>query len=1377
MHLSSLYIDGYGPFEDSLISEFTEGLNLVLVEDEPAAVALRDFIWSMIFGFENGDDGIDILEVPSRESPNRRSSGGFLGFESPDGPVTVSRYRRTGAASSGDASNGERGLVTITGPVGSLDEIIGEIDPQKFRRLLEIDAREITAFRGVIRRQIAETFAERAREAAEVEAVLREAAGQIDVPTIEEIMDEMRIARDYQVARSDNLARSVKGVGRRLRGSRKRAARLKILDRVRPTWNTMLEMQRQMDDLPRLPYLAEDPIVRLEAVSAARAEAQAQLDAARATERTKSSELDGLRPSEEEAARHREIHELAAVREGHAKQLEAIAEAEKEFRGAEASLESELSEIGAEWSADRVREFAATVDPADIRQHEAAIQQAADALDSAEQNNTVAIDADAETSAEEAAMQAALKQLGDLPADEESDLAERQGGLRSLKATVLAIAGKKNVIADLQVKRSDARRLGSGMSRIVMQAQSIVSAAFLFVGLIVWGVAKITSDTPVQKTGLVMMGAGVTGVIFAAMFLWLQRHPTFGRSVLRKNELLKEDQQLADSPGRNVVGAREWSPPALLKTAANALTSVVRWPAAYARALGKKEADTSGRTAIEDDSSKPVESTGPTSDAADHADPLAALADEIGAEGDDPKSEVDEEKASAAMDKAEASIPQELREAQERNEGEKGRIGNLLARVLKFGDETEDKSGGETLGEMSRDGIWSASGQKRRPFAKRLVSSLLAVMTRSRSASQPNSRDIEDDDENAGEASAEAPLEAPAETTEKESSEMTGEAEAEDEPAADDVASEAEDEPAADDVASEAQEEPESEIGEPEEVTAEPESADEPSDESTDESANATVGEPEEIAAEAEGAVEPEIAVEEPPIAEVVADETMCEFGDPIEALDEALAAATRELAALAVEFERLSAQYVESLGLQADDSRPRMTVELIQHAALKTERQIATMREAAEIRSKLAGLEEKREGTEAAVAQAEEQLREATAATGRVRDQWVQWLSDAGVAADLDPIGVRKISEALDPVRVRISAVEILREKLDGLQARAGELEARVRQVPDVSQHDDLAAAFDAIESGSQAANALERKLAGLEETLRSLGERTTEAETEMSRADSLLRATLDEVGAEDESHFRELTEGAAKRRLLADELDRMRIDTPLLTGIDSAGLEEELRAISQEQVEAELAELPGHIERLRSQLASLEHDLTQAETELAGMPEMPGKDVEGAENGNAMPALLRRPLRHSAMQAATRNLERFTAGKYRGLSTMVSEDGGSIVGYKVVDSKGKVDDPEESEAASVFMALRLALIEDYYDRSASVPAAILDVPASDDPEAARAIVSGVLALAETVQVVCISSDPAASGRFAAAAEDGQINLVDAIRLDSPFRRVSGEN
>jgi uncharacterized protein YhaN len=514
----------------------------------------------------------------------------------------------------------------------------------------------------------------------------------------------------------------------------------------------------------------------------------------------------------------------------------------------------------------------------------------------------------------------------------------------------------------------------------------------------------------------------------------------------------------------------------------------------------------------------------------------------------------------------------------------------------------------------------------------------------------------------------------------------------------------------------------------------------------------------------------------------MVAQEVTYEFGDPIEALDEVLAMATRELDALTGEFDKLSAQYAESLGRQDGGSYPPMTVELIEHAMMETERQTTTLRDAAEIRSQLASLEEKREEAQTAVDEAEEQLREATAAMETVRDQWVQWLSEAGLATDLDPNGVRKISEALDPVRVHISAVEILREKLDGLQARSVELEARVRQAADVSEHDDLAAAFYAMESGGQAATALERKLAGLEETLRSLAARTSEAEMDMSRADSLLRDTLGDVGAEDESHFRELIEGAAKRRQLADELDRMRIETPLLTGVDSAGLDEELRTIPQEQIEAELAELPGHIERLQSQLASLEQDFTQAETELAGMPEMPDQDAEGegrdgAAGRDAMPALLRRPLGRSAMQAATRNLERFTAGKYRGLSTVASEDGGSIAGYKVADANGKVDDPEESEAASVFMALRLALIEDYFDRSASVPAAILDVAAPDDPEAAQAVVSGLMALSETIQVVCISSDPAASGRFAAAAGGGQINLVDAIRLDSPFRRVSGGN
>ncbi|MCH8223542.1 MAG: hypothetical protein IH868_09055, partial [Chloroflexi bacterium] len=1380
MHLSSLYIDGFGPFEDSLISEFTEGLNLVVAEDEPAAVALRDFIWSVIFGFESDNSGIEVLETPTR-----RASGGFLGFDSPDGPVTVARYRRAGA----DSNDDQAGLVTITGPVGSLDQIIGRVGQKEFRRLVQIDAREITAFRQVVRRQIAETFAEKAREAAEAEAVLREGAGQIDVPTIEEIMDEMRIARDYQVARSDNLARSVKGVGRRLRGSRRREARLKILEQVRPTWNTMLELQRQMDDLPRLPYLSDDPIGRLEEVTAGRAEAQAQLDAAQAAETAKSSELDGLRPSEEEAARYREIHELVPAREGHTRLLDATAEAEKEFHGAQADLESDLSEIGKEWSAERVREFAAAVDPAEINEHDDAIQQAADTLDSAEQNNTSALNANAEFAVELAATQTAIHRIGDLAAGEESDLALRLGTLRSLKATVLAIAGKKNVIADLHIKRSDARRLGSGVSRIVMQAQSITSAAFLFVGLIVWGAAKIAADNPVQRTGMVMIGAGIVGVLFAVMFLWLQRHPTFGRSVIRKDRYPKEAQQTADSSGQDAAAVWLWSSLTLPTAAARALISIVRWtfarvpaPGARARQARLKKAEMSVNLAVEDQSSNTDKTTSQESHArdsggedekpsekaakgrslfgirellgrfiqierreAESAGVEAGGSHETGdedhePESDDTGSEVDEKKASVAMAEAEASIPEELREAQRRNDRAKGRIGSLLARVLKFADETEDQSDEEVLGEMSEDGIWSASGQKRRPFVMRLVSSLRASVDRARPASPPVSEDDEDEE---SEDEAAAPTEAAGD----ERSDVVGESKVDEEPAAESDASEIQEQ------AEEATEEEEADSAaeEPEAAVVEAEGADEPGDGGGEEPAAAMEealeagpepaeaeeaseagpepAEAEEASeagpepAEAEEASEagPEPAeaeisavesepvdevpvadgAEEPHSAEVAAEEVTYEFGDPIEALDEALETATRELDALTGEFEKLVAQYAESLGPKVDGGRPPMTVELIDHATTETGRQITTLREAAELRSKLTDLEEKREESQKAVAGADDQLREATASSEAALDKWVQWLSEAGLDTDLDPDGVRKISKALDPVRVRISAVEILREKLEGLQASAGELEDRVRQVADVSENDDLAAAFDAVERGAEAATALEEKLADLEEMSRSLIERTSEAEIEANRAESLLRATLDEIGAEDEGHFRELTDGAAKRRRLADELDQMRIDTPLLTGVDSAELEEELRTVSQEQVEAELAELPGHIDRLQAQLSSLERDLTQSETELAGMPEMPGEDagddgMDAAAGRDAMPVLLRRPLGRSAMQAATRNIERFTAGKYRGFSTVASEDGESIVGYKVVDANGKVDDPEESEAASVFMALRVALIED---------------------------------------------------------------------------------
>ena len=108
MFLNSLYIDGFGLFRDALIGDFKPGFNLVVTKDEQPARALRSFIWSVLFGFGTAES-----------AENNGTYGGFLGFESDDGPVTVSRYSRMGAV---DLS-GEGGLVTVTDADRNLEKL------------------------------------------------------------------------------------------------------------------------------------------------------------------------------------------------------------------------------------------------------------------------------------------------------------------------------------------------------------------------------------------------------------------------------------------------------------------------------------------------------------------------------------------------------------------------------------------------------------------------------------------------------------------------------------------------------------------------------------------------------------------------------------------------------------------------------------------------------------------------------------------------------------------------------------------------------------------------------------------------------------------------------------------------------------------------------------------------------------------------------------------------------------------------------------------------------------------------------------------------------------------------------------------------------
>jgi uncharacterized protein YhaN len=285
-------------------------------------------------------------------------------------------------------------------------------------------------------------------------------------------------------------------------------------------------------------------------------------------------------------------------------------------------------------------------------------------------------------------------------------------------------------------------------------------------------------------------------------------------------------------------------------------------------------------------------------------------------------------------------------------------------------------------------------------------------------------------------------------------------------------------------------------------------------------------------------------------------------------------------------------------------------------------------------------------------------------------------------------------------------------------------------------------------------------------------------EADAEWSEADFKMQSILDEAGASDETEFRSLVEGAAKRKELSGMLETLRYETPGITGIDAPELKEDLKAINHERAHAELAELPERIERLHAQLSLLEQDLVDAETELAHLPEIP-VDVESSlENGHHSPppmaSILSRPLSDQILATSVRFLKMLTDNAYTGIEMVPSEDGRYTIGYKVIDNEGNSTDPREVDSSALFMALRAGAAEVHGANAGSVPMVLNDFFGTLAPADSRIAMGGLAALSANKQIICVTSDARAGARFAVLGNPDQIHIVDATDLQSPFQEVA---
>jgi uncharacterized protein YhaN len=290
---------------------------------------------------------------------------------------------------------------------------------------------------------------------------------------------------------------------------------------------------------------------------------------------------------------------------------------------------------------------------------------------------------------------------------------------------------------------------------------------------------------------------------------------------------------------------------------------------------------------------------------------------------------------------------------------------------------------------------------------------------------------------------------------------------------------------------------------------------------------------------------------------------------------------------------------------------------------------------------------------------------------------------------------------------------------------------------------------------------------------------------EARLDRAVGEVKSVLDQAGARDEIHFREIIEGSLRRQELATRLEQLRLDTPVLTGTDSKDLEHELRATPPERVEAELAELPERIERLHEQLTDLEDNLAEAEVALGMIPPMPDafpnlvgnqyRAVPGGVGFTPLPNLFAKALRQPHLDAAGRMLAGLMHGKYRSIAPVRDDEDRPIHGFKVIDASGAEVDPLDEETSALYMALRMALIAVTASGAPNLPLLLNDFTGKMDVEATQDATAALLATFANSQIVFVTASESVAGTLKASARgsDDPVHVIDATQSESPWRNV----
>jgi len=523
-----LSINGFGPFSDREFGPLSPGLNVLHGPNEAGKSALRAFIRAVLFGFVTGHASARDRELYEYPPLAGGTEGGLIELEGEDGSVfTVERYRRKPAPAAGEIAVARNGS---TGGQSLLDELLHPVDERVYQNVYSIALEELQGLDGEIRGRIA---AAGLGAVGDVEGVRRRL--KTELSSAQRVLGTSRtenreVRREYEaaqaelegyealVARRRDLDRSVESVRAEIAKARERLTRLDVLRSSRDNWNRMQEVQRQMEDLPRLEFLPARPVVRLDEAEGRCREVERLTREGDQVESERQQDLESLAADLAPELHTESVSRLIARQSEYGNAVRDIESVRAQARSNEERLQQGLASLGPNWDAAALESFDDSLATRNaLERLEETMANAANRLETAER------DAGQMRTAHEAARRTAeetgdsLTTLGPVPVGSAEQLSRHRGTLNRLRALA---AGRPEAQRDLdEAARRLATAEGDRRARVVMAVQLGVSAAVTAAGIVVAVMSIQLGEAKVAQMGYAIAAVGGLGLLTSASFL------------------------------------------------------------------------------------------------------------------------------------------------------------------------------------------------------------------------------------------------------------------------------------------------------------------------------------------------------------------------------------------------------------------------------------------------------------------------------------------------------------------------------------------------------------------------------------------------------------------------------------------------------------------------------------------------------------------------------------------------------------------------------------------------------------------------------------------------------------------------------------------